>query len=171
VSGSNEHYLSADSEATCARLACMVTTRKAGPDDAGAVTGVVHAAYVHYVARIGQRPAPMGADYVALIEAGSVWVAELAGQVVGVLVLQAYPDHLLIENVAVSPNAQGGGIGTCLLDLAEREAGAAGLGEIRLYTNQAMTQNLAYYPRRGFVETHRATEHGFSRVFFRKPVP
>jgi N-acetylglutamate synthase-like GNAT family acetyltransferase len=149
----------------------MVTTRKARRDDAGAVTGVVHAAYVHYVARIGQQPAPMGADYVALIEAGSVWVAELAGQIVGVLVLHAYPDHLLIENVAVSPDAQGGGIGTCLLDVADREAVAEGLGEIRLYTNEAMTENLAYYPRRGFVETHRATEHGFSRVFFRKPVP
>jgi N-acetylglutamate synthase-like GNAT family acetyltransferase len=163
--------LFADSEATCARLALMVTTRQARADDAGAVTRVVHAAYVHYVARIGQQPAPMGADYVALIEAGSVWVAELAGQIVGVLVLQAYPDHLLIENVAVWPDAQGGGIGTCLLDLAEREAVAAGLGEIRLYTNEAMTENVAYYPRRGFVETRRATEHGFSRVFFRKPVP
>jgi N-acetylglutamate synthase-like GNAT family acetyltransferase len=149
----------------------MATTRQARRDDAGAVTGVVHAAYDHYVARIGQQPAPMGADYVALIEAGSVWVAEVAGQIVGVLVLQAYPDHLLIENVAVSPDAQGGGIGTCLIELAEREAVAAGLGEIRLYTNEAMTENLAYYPRRGFVETHRATEHGFSRVFFRKPVP
>jgi N-acetylglutamate synthase-like GNAT family acetyltransferase len=149
----------------------MVTTRKARREDAGAVTGVVHAAYVHYIARIGQRPAPMGADYVALIETGSVWVAELAGRIVGVLVLHACPDHLLIDNVAVTPDAQGGGIGTCLLDVADREAVAAGLGEIRLYTNEAMTENLAYYPRRGFVETHRATEHGFSRVFFRKSVP
>jgi N-acetylglutamate synthase-like GNAT family acetyltransferase len=149
----------------------MVTTRKARRDDAGAVTGVVRAAYVHYVARIGQQPAPMGADYTALIEAGTVWVAERAGEIVGVLVLQAHPDHLLVENVAVSPAAQGAGIGTRLLDVAKREAVAAGFGEIRLYTNEAMTENLAYYPRRGFVETHRATEHGFSRVFFSKSVP
>lgn len=163
--------LSGDSDATCARLARMVTTRKARPDDAGAVTGVVHAAYVHYVARIGQQPAPMSADYASLIDAGTVWVAERAGEIVGVLVLQSEPDHVLVENVAVSPDAQGAGIGTRLLGLAHREAVAAGLGEIRLYTNEAMTENLAYYPRRGFVETHRATEHGFSRVFFRKSVP
>jgi N-acetylglutamate synthase-like GNAT family acetyltransferase len=149
----------------------MVTTRQARRADAGAVTGVVRAAYVHYVSRIGRIPAPMSADYAALIEAGSVWVAERAGEIVGVLVLSAQADHLLIENIAVSPGAQGAGIGTGLLDLAERHAVALGLGEIRLYTNEAMTENLAYYPRRGFVETHRATEHGFRRVFFGKSVP
>ncbi len=148
----------------------MVSTRRAVPEDAGAVTDVVRAAYVHYVARLGQQPAPMRADYAALIAAGSVRVAELAGEIVGVLVLQASPDHLLIENVAVSPDAQRAGVGKRLLDVAEREAVTAGFGEIRLYTNEAMTENLAYYARRGFVETHRATEHGFSRVFFRKSV-
>jgi hypothetical protein len=40
----------------------------------------------------------------------------------------------------------------------------------RLYTNAAMTENLAYYPRRGYIETHRAAQDGFHRVFFRKPV-
>ncbi len=33
-----------------------------------------------------------------------------------------------------------------------------------------MTQNLAYYPRRGYVETHRAVHEGFHRVFFSKDV-
>ena len=34
----------------------------------------------------------------------------------------------------------------------------------------AMIENLAYYPRRGYIETHRADQDGFHRVFFRKPV-
>lgn len=34
----------------------------------------------------------------------------------------------------------------------------------------AMAGNLAYYPRRGYVETHRAVHDGFRRVFFRKAV-
>jgi hypothetical protein len=42
------------------------------------------------------------------------------------------------------------------------------LPEIRLYTNEAMTENLGYYPRRGYTETHRARDEGVSRVFFRK---
>jgi hypothetical protein len=42
--------------------------------------------------------------------------------------------------------------------------------EIRLYTNEAMTENLAYYIRHGYAETHRAGQDGFHRVFFRKPI-
>jgi len=33
-----------------------------------------------------------------------------------------------------------------------------------------MTENLAYYLRRGRAETHRAEQDGFHRVFFRKPI-
>ena len=33
-----------------------------------------------------------------------------------------------------------------------------------------MTENLAYYPRRGYAETHRAEQDGFRRVFFRKHI-
>jgi hypothetical protein len=33
-----------------------------------------------------------------------------------------------------------------------------------------MTENLAYYARHGYVETHRAEHDGFRRVFFRKPI-
>jgi hypothetical protein len=31
-----------------------------------------------------------------------------------------------------------------------------------------MTENLTYYPRRGYTETHRMQQDGFQRVFFRK---
>jgi GNAT superfamily N-acetyltransferase len=75
-----------------------------------------------------------------------------------------------VENVAVRPAAQGQGIGGRLLALAEQHARGLGLSEIRLYTNEAMTENLAYYPRRGYTETHRADQDGFRRVFFRKPL-
>jgi len=55
-----------------------------------------------------------------------------------------------------------------LLAFAEEQARALRLAEIRLYTNEAMTANLAYYPRHGYTETHRAQEDGFRRVFFAK---
>ena len=74
------------------------------------------------------------------------------------------------DNVAVLPAAQGRGIGARLLALAEEQARGLGLREIRLYTNEAMTENLAYYPRHGYAETHRAKQDGFNRVFFRKPI-
>jgi predicted N-acetyltransferase YhbS len=85
-------------------------------------------------------------------------------------VLIAEPGHLLLENLAVRPSRQGGGAGSRLLALAEDEARRLRLAEIRLYTNEAMTENLAYYPRRGYAKTHRAEQDGFRRVFFRKHI-
>ena len=43
-----------------------------------------------------------------------------------------------------------------------------GLPEVRLYTNAAMTENLEYFPRRGYRQTHRAEHDGYDRVFFAK---
>jgi ribosomal protein S18 acetylase RimI-like enzyme len=86
----------------------------------------------------------------------------------GLAILIARPGHLLLENVAVPPAAQKRGVGSRLLVLAEDQARSLRLSEIWLYTNEAMTENLAYYTRHGYVETHRAEQDGFRRVFFRK---
>jgi hypothetical protein len=40
--------------------------------------------------------------------------------------------------------------------------------QVRLYTNAAMTENVGYYARHGYRETHRALDEGFDRVFFVK---
>jgi ribosomal protein S18 acetylase RimI-like enzyme len=128
------------------------------------------AAYQHYVPRIGRAPAPMTADYLAAARHGQAWVAAEDGDVAGFIILVAQPGYLLLENLAVLPAVQGRGIGARLLALAEERARSLGLPEIRLYTNEAMTENLAYYPRHGYTETRRAQQDGFHRVFFRKPV-
>jgi hypothetical protein len=54
------------------------------------------------------------------------------------------------------------------MQLAEDEARRHGLPEVRLYTNAAMTENVSYYARQGYRETHRAVDEGFDRVFFVK---
>ena len=146
----------------------MLTVRPARPSDAAALTAVAAEAYRPYVPRIGREPAPMTADYAQAVRSGLTWVAEADGDIVGLLVLVARPDHLLLENVAVLPSAQRRGVGARLLALAEDQARARGLDEIRLYTNEAMTENLAYYARHGYAETHRAEQDGFRRVFFAK---
>ena len=112
----------------------------------------------------------MSADYGAAVRNGQAWVAIDQGQVIGFATLIAQPDHLLLQNLAVRPSWQGHGVGSRLLTLAEDEARRLRLTEIRLYTNEAMTENLAYYPRRGYAETHRAEQDGFRRVFFRKRI-
>ena len=71
--------------------------------------------------------------------------------------------------MAVLPAAQGRGVGARLLALAEEHACGLGLGEVRLYTNEAMTENIAYYTRHGYAETRRYEQDGFRRVFFARP--
>jgi GNAT superfamily N-acetyltransferase len=148
----------------------VLTVRLARAGDIEALGLVADAAYRPYLDRIGRAPAPMTADYTAAVARHRTWVAVLNGTVVGFIVLVREPDHLLVENVAVLPDQQGWGTGSKLLRVAEQDARRFGLREIRLYTNAAMTENLAFYANRGYTETHRAHDEGFDRVFFRKPV-
>ncbi len=110
----------------------------------------------------------MNDDYAKRIAARQMQVLVVDGAVMGCLVLIHNSDVMLLDNIAVAPAAQGMGYGRLLLNFAEQQTLAAGYGEIRLYTNAAMTQNIALYSRLGYVETHRAVEHGLHRVFMRK---
>jgi len=142
--------------------------RAARAADAGRIGEIARAAYRKYVPRIGREPAPMAADFPAEIAAGRVVVIEADGAVVGYLVAWPQADAYFVDNIAIDPSAQGRGFGRQLMAEAERAARRHGLVALRLYTNAAMTENLALYRRLGFVETHRATEHGFDRVFMRR---
>jgi ribosomal protein S18 acetylase RimI-like enzyme len=146
-----------------------VVIRRAETSDAVSITRVVADAYVPYVDRIGRMPAPMGVDYHELVlTTDRVSVLQDAVGVVGVLVLVPAVGHLLIENVAVAPSAQGRGYGRILVAEAECTARKLGYSEIRLYTNVAMTENIALYSHLGYIEVERRREDGFDRVFLAK---
>jgi ribosomal protein S18 acetylase RimI-like enzyme len=128
----------------------------------------VQRAYGNYVERIGMRPGPMDEDYGAVVRDGHAFVADVEGDIAGLLVLVPCDDHLLIENVAVEPARQSQGIGQALMAHAERRAGELGLGELRLYTHVKMTENRALYARLGYREDEERVEEGFARVFMSK---
>lgn len=144
--------------------------RPATRDDLAAIQEIVRAAYTPYRARIGRDPGPMRDDYAALIREGRVHVAVRDATVEGLLVLIPQDVAMLLDNVAVAPGAQGSGLGRAMLAFAERAAIAAGYGSIVLYTNEAMTENIALYARLGYAETHRIEEKGLRRVYMRKPL-
>jgi ribosomal protein S18 acetylase RimI-like enzyme len=146
------------------------TIRLAEPVDRPAVEAIVRRAYEPYIARIGRKPGPLLDDYEALIRDQRVHVLVGAGGVKGILVLIPEDRAMLLDNIAVDPDAQGAGYGRMLLDFAERSARAAGFGSIRLYTNEAMTENIALYSRIGYIETHRAEEKGLRRIYLSKPL-
>ena len=149
----------------------MARLRAAVPDDAARLREIARAAYAKYVPRIGREPMPMGADYGAEIAAGRVVVVEVDGAVAAYIVAWAEPDAYYIHNIAVDPARQGLGLGRALIDAAVQATRRHRLGAIRLYTNAAMHENLALYARIGFVETRRASEDGFERVFMRWDLP
>lgn len=142
--------------------------RAAVPGDVPAIETLVRSAYSKYIERIGKPPAPMTADYGQLVDKGDVWVLELDGEVVGLIILKSAADHLLLSNVAVSPDHQGRGLGSKLIAHAEAQARQRGLREMRLFTNELMHENLAVYGKLGWVEYDRAEQDGFRRVFMKK---
>lgn len=142
--------------------------RPATVDDISAIERIVRDAYSPYIQRIGATPGPMLDDYPARIAQGLVHVLLASGDIQALLVLIPEPDCLLLDNLAVSPGAQGKGYGRHLLRFAEDEARRRGLAAIRLYTQEKMTENIGIYRRHGYVETHRAEEIGLKRVFMKK---
>lgn len=144
--------------------------RAATPADLADVERIVKEAYTHYIARIGREPGPMLDDYDELIAQGRVRVIERDGAVLGILVLIPQADAMLLDNIAVSPQAQGLGLGRLLLEHAEEAARASGYRAVRLYTHEKMTENIALYTRIGYAETHRIEEKGLRRVYMLKPL-
>lgn len=109
--------------------------RLARPGEAARLAALVEAAYAPWVPVIGRRPMPMDDDYAARIAAGEAWVLEEASAIRGLVVIEAGPDHLFLDNIAVDPVRRGTGDGRVLLDFVEAEARRRGLPEVRLYTN------------------------------------
>lgn len=171
----------------------MTSIRPAVAADSPAVTGLAIAAFERYTERIGRPAMPMTLDYATAIAEHKIWLAEaepppapaptptpasasgdglpLGLVLLGFVLLEEQSDALLLDVIAVSPDAQGQGVGSSLLAFVEEQAQARGNSRIVLYTHEKMTENLAYYPRHGYTETHREEQHGHRRVHFAKPVP
>ncbi len=121
----------------------MLSLRRALSADVPSLVKVANAAYGRYVARIGRPPAPMTADYDRLMEQAEIWVAEDETELVGMLVLIENPGHLLLDNVAVIPSAQGRGIGAGLLRQAEKRARERGLARFIGYSGDGAAARYA----------------------------
>lgn len=131
----------------------MIAVRNATEDDRPIVEGVVRDAYQPFATQVGFRPAPLDADYGQLIDAGRVHVTH--PRIDGVLVLSPEIDGLLVDNVAVHPEAQHRGVGGRLMSYAFDHAASEGFTSVRLYTHSLMTGNIAWYLSLGFTETGR----------------
>lgn len=126
------------------------TLRRAAASDAAIVRALTRAAYAKWVPVIGREPKPMGADYDAAIARHRIDLAYLGSELAALIETIDGRDHLLIENVAVSPAFQGRGLGRFLMAHAEGLARTLGHAEIRLYTNQRFIENIRLYLLLGY---------------------
>ncbi|CAN7453509.1 GNAT family N-acetyltransferase [Mesorhizobium caraganae] len=124
--------------------------RPAEPADAAAIKDIVRAAYARWVPVIGREPLPMRADYDKAVAEHPFDLAVEGDRIVGMIETMLEDDHLWIENVCVTPQAQGRGIGRLLLERAEQKAREAGRFELRLLTNGAFEANVSLYRRHGY---------------------
>ena len=118
--------------------------------DSPAVRDLVRAAYAKWVPLLGREPKPMTADYDVAVRDHTVDVLRLDGKATALIEMEPKADHLLIVNVAVSPDHQGRGYGHALLAHAEEFARSLGLKELRLYTSVHLTENVKLYERVGY---------------------
>jgi GNAT superfamily N-acetyltransferase len=93
-------------------------------------------------------------------------VAEVDGRLLGCAFLRPEPDYLYVGKLAVSPEAQGNGIGGRFL--AEAEAIARDLGKpaLRLETRIELTGNHRRFGAWGFVRTAERSHAGYDRITF-----
>ncbi|MEW2811529.1 GNAT family N-acetyltransferase [Streptomyces massasporeus] len=140
--------------------------RPAGAADVPVVADVIDAAFRPYIARIGRVPQPMEEDHAANVAAGKVFVT--GDPVNGLVVVEAFADHLFLDTIAVHPFAHGGGVGRRLLRFVDAHARALGLPEVRLYTNALMWENQKIYPRYGYELVERRVDGPYDRVHYRK---
>jgi GNAT superfamily N-acetyltransferase len=145
--------------------------RRATAADAANVRALTRSAYAKWVPLIGREPLPMTADYDRAVADHVIDLWEERGELLALIEVVRGADHLSIENIAVRPDQQGKGLGSKLLDHAERLALALGLNEIRLYTNAAFASNLSFYSRRGYQEYQRGSLlPGSVTIFMRKRI-
>ncbi|SEQ85476.1 L-amino acid N-acyltransferase YncA [Streptomyces sp. yr375] len=144
--------------------------RPATAADVAAVKAVTDAAYTPYIERIGRVPLPMGADHAADVAAGKVYVTgdPAGGAVVGLVVVEAFADHLYLDSIAVRPDAHGTGVGRRLLHFVDAYARALGLSEVRLCTHAKMWENQKIYPKYGYEFVERRVEGAYDRLHYRK---
>lgn len=139
------------------------TLRRATAADAVSLAACIDAAYSVYADKGIKLPA-VSHGVAEDIQNNIVWVAVLARQIVGGLVLIIEEDHAVLANVAVEPSAAGLGLGRALLERAEQEVGKLGLGQLRLTTHSDIPENVRLYEYLGWHETGRRG----SKVFMEK---
>ena len=135
--------------------------------DVSAIKLIARKSFERYVPLIGKPPAPMNADFSVHVLKATVFIAQSEkkqGSVLGYAIILQKDEAWLLDNIAVSPEAQGGGVGSALIAACKTFLQKRGVQRYHLHTDEAMEQNLTWNPEIGFVEMARCLEDKFLRI-------
>jgi ribosomal protein S18 acetylase RimI-like enzyme len=74
----------------------------------------------------------------------------------------------LVRTVGIATGWQRQGLGTKLLNEAEKICRASDIATMRLYTNEVMAGNVELYQRLGYCETYRVGPEGKQVIYMMK---
>jgi GNAT superfamily N-acetyltransferase len=147
-----------------------IELRQGVATDAAAIRELTREAYAKWVPIIGREPKPMTVDYAEAVRNHRFDLLYVEGKLAALIETVPEADHLLIENVAVSPVFQGRGFGRMLMARAEQVAVSLGFSKTRLYTNKLFTENVQIYRKLGYsVDREEEFKGGFA-VHMSKPL-
>jgi GNAT superfamily N-acetyltransferase len=84
---------------------------------------------------------------------GKIWLAFVGDEAVGTVTALPEEDRVYIRSMAVTPHAQGRGIGQRLLDSLEQDARERGFKKLYLYTTFVLPGAQPLYEKNGFSVT------------------
>lgn len=128
--------------------------RLATAEDTPGISEVLFAAFSpfreEYTSEAFEAVTPKPDEIRGRFDEGPIWVGVDEGKIVGTVSVVPEPEWLYIRSMAVSPWAQGLGIGGKLLGVIELYAVENGFDRLYLYTTNVLAGAIRLYERHGF---------------------
>jgi N-acetylglutamate synthase-like GNAT family acetyltransferase len=135
-------------------MSSNVTVRLAKLDDAAAISKVLLEAFgvyrENYTPEAFEIVTPPTGEIERRFDDGPQWVAEKDGAIVGTVSVTTEAEGLYIRSMAISPHAQGKGIGHKLMDAVNEYADASEHERIFLYTTYFVPGAKKFYESHGY---------------------
>lgn len=78
--------------------------------------------------------------------------------------LKRAPQTVYIHRIGVAPDSQSRGVGSALMDLAERRGIDLGLSDAMLTCRAALAKNIEWYEKRGYSVVEHGSHEGYSEI-------
>ncbi len=139
----------------------MLEIRPAQPEESETIARILRESFGRfesdYTPEAMQAVTPSPDEVVTRFDEGPIWVAVDEDEIVGTVSVVPEPEWLYIRSMAVSPKAQGLGIGNKMLQEAERYAADKGFDMLFLYTTYFSASAIKLYEKNGFYKVRDTT--------------